>query len=163
MLETAVRLSIHLITVQIIIMNPLSINKSQTKESCVLSTGKISCPNVPDQNGILREKKKKMLSVENSVTNALQKRKQLRTATHLLKTGFFPKSFHPLTTKAARLLQLARSSSCTQAFRVSPCLFNLGSSKPLGQDLLDAIMPEWSYTGDKTPVYSRRRSKGTQI
>lgn len=42
-LETAIRLSIYLITVQVIIMNPLSINKRQTKESCVLSTGKISC------------------------------------------------------------------------------------------------------------------------
>lgn len=75
-------------------MNPLSINKRQTKESCVLSTGKISCQTKMAFSE--KEKKKKMLSVENSDINALQKIKQLRAATHLLKaTGFFPKSFHP--------------------------------------------------------------------
>jgi hypothetical protein len=45
--------SICLVTTQIIITNPLFINKSQTKESGDLSTGKIPCPNVLHKNDIL--------------------------------------------------------------------------------------------------------------
>ena len=120
MLETAIRLSTYLITVQVITMNPLFINKRQTKESCFLSTGKISC----QTKTAFSEKKKKMLSVENSDTNALQKIKQLRAATHLLKaTRFFPKSFHPLTTNPAGCCSWLdpapahRHSGCRHAFQ----------------------------------------------